>query len=214
MPLSKEQTKQVKEQLLAQIEKGFPDERKEYAKKQILEMDAKQLEEFLKTNNLTASTQKGDKSQCIFCSIIDGKLPSYKIAENTHAIAVLDIRPASKGHTLIIPKEHIESEGKLSKEVKKLAEEVSKHLKKKLNSDKVKQENTNLFGHEVINLVPVYEGEKPKPLDSQREEADEKELLELQGKLKLSQKPKKADKQPKTKKVRKSEKLRLPRRIP
>ncbi|ANH83503.1 HIT family hydrolase [Niabella ginsenosidivorans] len=40
----------------------------------------------------------------IFSKIISGEIPSYKIAENDHFIAFLDIMPLRKGHTLVIPK--------------------------------------------------------------------------------------------------------------
>lgn len=43
---------------------------------------------------------------CIFCKIINGEIPSYKIYEDDKIISFLDINPVSVGHTLIIPKEH------------------------------------------------------------------------------------------------------------
>ena len=46
------------------------------------------------------------KKQCPFCKIITGEYPSKKVYENKQLIAVLDIRPATKGHVLVIPKEH------------------------------------------------------------------------------------------------------------
>ncbi len=45
-------------------------------------------------------------SDCIFCKIISGEIPSYKLCENDHAIAFLDVNPAAEGHTLVIPKKH------------------------------------------------------------------------------------------------------------
>lgn len=41
---------------------------------------------------------------CIFCKIIKGAIPSYKVFENDHVLAFLDINALSKGHTLVIPK--------------------------------------------------------------------------------------------------------------
>lgn len=43
---------------------------------------------------------------CIFCKIINGEIPSYKIYEDEVVLAFLDINPDSNGHTLIIPKKH------------------------------------------------------------------------------------------------------------
>jgi histidine triad (HIT) family protein len=45
-------------------------------------------------------------SDCIFCKIVKGEAPSWKVMENDHAYAFLDINPVSKYHTLIIPKNH------------------------------------------------------------------------------------------------------------
>ncbi len=46
------------------------------------------------------------KENCVFCDIIEGKIPCYKIAENDQAIAFLDIANDAYGHTLVIPKKH------------------------------------------------------------------------------------------------------------
>jgi histidine triad (HIT) family protein len=43
---------------------------------------------------------------CIFCKIISGDIPSYKIYEDDKILAFLDVNPVNPGHTLIIPKEH------------------------------------------------------------------------------------------------------------
>jgi histidine triad (HIT) family protein len=43
---------------------------------------------------------------CIFCKIIAGEIPSYKVYEDENFLAFLDIRPESPGHTQIIPKQH------------------------------------------------------------------------------------------------------------
>ena len=43
---------------------------------------------------------------CIFCKIVKGEIPSYKVYEDEDVLAFLDINQISKGHTLVIPKEH------------------------------------------------------------------------------------------------------------
>jgi histidine triad (HIT) family protein len=45
-------------------------------------------------------------SNCIFCKIIDGEIPSTKIYEDDLVLAFMDISPINKGHILVIPKEH------------------------------------------------------------------------------------------------------------
>jgi len=46
------------------------------------------------------------KAQCIFCKIIGGEIPSFKIYEDNKVYAFLDINPINAGHALVIPKEH------------------------------------------------------------------------------------------------------------
>lgn len=47
-------------------------------------------------------------TNCIFCKIIAGEIPSVKIYEDEHVFAFMDIMPLSKGHALLIPKTHRE----------------------------------------------------------------------------------------------------------
>ena len=43
---------------------------------------------------------------CLFCKIIAGEIPSYKVYEDEHAYAFLDIHPIATGHTMVVPKAH------------------------------------------------------------------------------------------------------------
>ena len=43
---------------------------------------------------------------CIFCKIVDGEIPAYKVYEDENFLAFLDIHPQSPGHTQVIPKKH------------------------------------------------------------------------------------------------------------
>ena len=45
-------------------------------------------------------------TDCIFCKIIRGELPSQKLYEDERTVAFLDIRPVNAGHTLVVPKAH------------------------------------------------------------------------------------------------------------
>ena len=55
-------------------------------------------------------------NNCIFCKIINNEIPSKKIYEDDDFFAMLDIAPATKGHVLIVPKEHAETMTELSDE--------------------------------------------------------------------------------------------------
>lgn len=202
-----EQEEKIKEQLMAHIEKGFPEDKKEFAKTQVQAMNSEQLEAFLKQNNLVRS-QEGEQG-CVFCSIASEDIQAYKLGENKEAIAVLEINPVSHGHTIIIPKKHVSGKDKIPKSVFSLAESISKLIKTKLKPKKVETSSSNLFGHETINIIPVYDSEN---IDSKRTPSSPEELLELQKTL-LKKKLKVVSAKPKAKKI-KAEKLWLPKRIP
>ena len=71
------------------------------------------------------------KENCIFCKIIAGECPSYKVFENEHAYAFLDISKDCYGHTLVIPKNHctnvLDADPKDLAEVIKVVQQVSSH---------------------------------------------------------------------------------------
>lgn len=48
-------------------------------------------------------------TECIFCKIVQGNTKSFKLNENEHCLAFLDLFPCTKGHTLCIPKKHYET---------------------------------------------------------------------------------------------------------
>ena len=45
-------------------------------------------------------------ADCLFCKIIAGEIPCFKLFENSETLAFMDINPANEGHALVIPKEH------------------------------------------------------------------------------------------------------------
>jgi histidine triad (HIT) family protein len=53
---------------------------------------------------------------CIFCRIVRGEIPAYRVYEDERALAFLDINPSAPGHTLIIPKAHVARVEDLSQE--------------------------------------------------------------------------------------------------
>jgi len=96
---------------------------------------------------------------CIFCKIVSGEIPGYKVYEDDNFLAFLDIRPLNLGHTQVIPKKHyrwiwdVEEIGELYKVVQKIANAI----KKGLNTDYVV---SLVFGEEVphahVWLVPRF----------------------------------------------------------
>ncbi len=55
--------------------------------------------------------------QCLFCNIVAGKIPSYKVYEDNLFLAILDINPANPGHIVLMPKAHMSSIMEMSEQV-------------------------------------------------------------------------------------------------
>lgn len=69
---------------------------------------------------------------CVFCDIVEGKIPSKKIYENNSIIAILDISQTTKGHTLLIPKKHYDNLLSTDEDVLKEMITVAKSLGNKI----------------------------------------------------------------------------------
>jgi histidine triad (HIT) family protein len=78
-------------------------------------------------------------SECIFCKIVEGSIPSHKVFENEDCYAFLDIFPANRGHTLVIPKKHVkdihEADADTYSTVAATAKEVADLLNTQLGSE-------------------------------------------------------------------------------
>ncbi len=108
------------------------------------------------------------KEDCIFCKIIKGEIPAYKVYEDDFVVAFLDIYPATKGHTLVVPKKHVERLKELNEEeLKKFWSGVKKVIEKieKLSEDyNIIINQGSKAGQEVphlhVHLIPRYGNEK------------------------------------------------------
>jgi len=172
--LSEEQTHQLKKQIISQIDSNFPEDKKTTAKEKIQNMGAEKLKKFLEENQLNQNQQSP------FRSIVEGKIQSYKIAENSSAMAVLEINPISEGHTIVIPKSSIQDPKNMTPEILKFSEDLGKKLQEKLNPKKVSVLASSVFGETIINLLPIYNNEN---LDSPRNSAKKEDLEKIQTKL-------------------------------
>jgi histidine triad (HIT) family protein len=96
----------------------------------------------------------------IFSKIIDGSIPSYKVAENDRFLAFLDIQPLVKGHVLVIPKTVtdfiFDMEDEQLSELMLFAKQVALKMKKVLPCKKI---GVTVIGLEVphahIHLLPI-----------------------------------------------------------
>lgn len=78
-------------------------------------------------------------SECVFCKIMRGEIPTEKVFENEHAFAALDINPCAPGHTVVVPKNHVASIMELSDadvaHLYQAVNEVAKQIKRAMNPE-------------------------------------------------------------------------------
>ncbi len=129
-------------------------------------------------------------SDCIFCRIVAGEIPSKKIYEDSDHIAFLDIFPASKGHSLVIPKNHHADIHELSAHAYGAMASVAKKIADLLHT-KLQSEGTTIMQmnreagwqtvfHAHMHVIPRWSGDAlHKPWDIAP--ADEQSLGELQA---------------------------------
>ena len=132
--------------------------------------------------------------KCIFCDIVAGKLPAYKLYEDYLFIAILDRFPVNPGHTLIIPKFHAEDifglRKKESIQIMPLAQKIAAKMKEALKPDgfNILQNNGKAAGqvvfHYHMHIIPRYIGDGIK-IHPQSKDVSEKELEEVAAKLKF-----------------------------
>ena len=106
------------------------------------------------------------KDDCIFCKLANGQIPTNTIYEDADFRVFLDAAPATRGHCLIVPKEHFDNLEELDDEVGAkvfpLAKKMMKLLKEKLSWDgfNVVQNNGEVAGQTIFHfhthLIPRY----------------------------------------------------------
>lgn len=183
----------IKEHLLQQLEQqieNLPEEQQpqlEALKEQIENMSNEELEDFLKER-----TKEAKEAPCLFCQIISNQIKSYKIFEDENFLAILDIMPASRGHTIILPKQHIQFLTQLDDELtKQLSLIVKKIIPTIINITKAQgidvfvaqaQGIDQKVPHLAINLIPRYENDNLS-FEWPKKQAQEKELHDLHKKI-------------------------------
>ncbi len=108
-------------------------------------------------------------SNCIFCKIANGEIPSSTIYEDEDFRVFLDLAPAAKGHALIVPKEHYASIYELDEtlcgRIFLLAKKLAIHMTDILHCDgfNIMQNNGTVAGQTVfhfhLHLIPRYKGD-------------------------------------------------------
>ena len=125
---------------------------------------------------------------CLFCKIINGDIPCFKIYENDDVVAFLDINPDTDGHTLIIPKKHFtdldDIDLKTLENINKASKEIKKMLEEKLGCAGISLLQNNGSCQEVkhyhLHLKPYYEGIKTIEMKKYPENIkDPKEIYDI-----------------------------------
>ena len=65
---------------------------------------------------------------CVFCSIVAGDVPAHRAYEDDRFVAFLDVRPLFKGHTLLVPRDHVETLPDLPAELRDPFLEIAQRL--------------------------------------------------------------------------------------
>lgn len=123
---------------------------------------------------------------CIFCKIASGEIPAIKIYEDNYAIAIMDLNPNTKGHALIIPKEHhpnlLEEDPKTAEKLLKIIQKIGRAQKEGLGaggivvSANVGEVAGQVIMHTHIHMIPRYENDGLKHWGS-KDTTDEERTL-------------------------------------
>ena len=110
-----------------------------------------------------------DNAECIFCHIVEGLSPARVLLENEHCLAFLDIAPAGKGHTLVIPKKHsvdiLDTSREALSEIMRMTKQVSQLLFTKLKPDGLSLFQMNrtvgwqTVFHFHVHIIPRWSGD-------------------------------------------------------
>lgn len=109
-------------------------------------------------------------NNCIFCKIANGEIPSRTLYEDEDFRVIMDLAPATKGHSLILPKEHYKNIYEIADDtaakVLPLAKKMATLMTEKLGADgfNIVQNNNEVAGQTVfhfhVHLIPRYNDDK------------------------------------------------------
>ncbi|MDD2823193.1 MAG: HIT family protein [Candidatus Daviesbacteria bacterium] len=126
---------------------------------------------------------------CIFDKIIKGEVPAEKVWENENFLAFLSIAPINPGHTLVIPKQHIDyffdMDDKILGEIMVVCKPIAKAIKKAFNP-KLGRIGVMISGsgvpHVHVHLIPMND-EKDLTFERQKPDTSKEELKENAEKI-------------------------------
>lgn len=129
-------------------------------------------------------------NDCIFCKIIKGEIPSRTVYEDELIKVIMNINPATNGHLLVIPKEHLVNINDVKEEIvmhsfKVIREKLYPQLKERLQCEGLTLAQNNDEGQEIkhyhIHLIPRYKNDNA---DFNYDESKLSDIEEIFNKLK------------------------------
>jgi histidine triad (HIT) family protein len=133
---------------------------------------------------------------CIFCRIVAGEVPSTRVDEDERTVAFMDVNPATRGHVLVVPREHAADLLAISVEdlaaCAAMAQRIAGRQKEHLAADGVNLINScgaaawQTVFHFHVHVIPRYEGDplrlpwRPEPGDPDEIAAAGRELQSAQ----------------------------------
>jgi histidine triad (HIT) family protein len=106
---------------------------------------------------------------CLFCKSVAGEIPANRVREDERTVAFMDINPATRGHVLVVPREHVRDLGEIGLEdlaaCAAAAQEMAGRVKERLGADGVNLLNS--FGRDAwqtvfhfhLHVIPRYAGD-------------------------------------------------------
>jgi len=132
------------------------------------------------------------KNDCLFCAVIDGELPSYKLYEDEYFYVMLDRFPKCLGHVLILPKRHapfiFDLQAEEGKRLIPLTQKIAAAMREGLDYKGLNllQNNGEAAGQEVmhfhLHLIPRFEGDA-MAVQYKRQDPSEDEFNDMLEKL-------------------------------
>lgn len=130
--------------------------------------------------------------ECIFCAIVEGKIPSATVYEDEHVLAFMDIAPANPGHLLIIPKQHyrniFDMPAEIGSKITEVAVPLATAIREALNPDGLNLFQSNEAAafqtvfHFHLHLIPRWEGD-PLRLPWRPSEGNIEEISNIAAKI-------------------------------
>ena len=106
---------------------------------------------------------------CLFCKIVAGEIPATRVREDERTVAFMDINPATRGHVLVVPREHVRDLWELPAEdlaaCAAAAQELAVRVRDRLGADGVNLLNScgaaawQTVFHFHLHVIPRYQGD-------------------------------------------------------